>query len=629
MARNSRSQNRLSLLIGIILIVVVLYFAREVLVPIALAVFVSFVLAPIVRQLERWKFPRAMAVALTVGIATVSVGGLGWLVEQQAVELANNLHDYKENIVRKLEVLRPSRHNAFTKAGTAIEELGKEISKPVGEPTGLDVATPEKAAEPVGVRVVEEPTPPLTYAKDILGPVLARLATATMVVVFTIFMLLRREDLRNRLIRLIGEREMHVTTPAFDDAARRLSRYLFTQSIVNGGIGIVIGVGLFLLGMPNAALWGLLIALLRFVPYVGTWIGAAFPIAISIAVSDGWMQPLMVAGLIISVELVGGSFVEPMLVGSGTGLSPLAVLTSAVFWAWLWGPVGLILSTPIAVCLAVLGRHVRRLSFLSVLLGDEPVLAPDARFYQRLLAGDQEESARIVDEFAKGKESVEVYDLLLIPALRLAEIDRHRGDLDEQQEQAVRDTLFAIIEDLGVGVETRAVLSATDFEPPVLCVPARDVADELSARILEKTLAQRGVRSEVLSSRHSTRELVDQIAKLPSGVICICALPPSALLHTRVLWQQLRSRCPNHSIVIGLWDDNVDLGSLRERFGAIAPEAVATSMKQAAERIVAMVQTSHKPPMPRLNGGEEPPESDENEGLNELRPQLAQKTKRP
>jgi len=585
MARAIQKQNKLPLLISCFLIAIVLYFAREVLVPIALAVFVAFVLAPIVRLLERMKLPRVAAVALTVGVATVSVGALGWLIEQQAVEVANNLHDYKSNILRKLSVLRPSKESAFGKAGTAIQELGKEMSKPEAE-TGA--VTPEAPKEPIGVRLVEEPTPPITYARDILGPVLARIATAAMVIVFAIFMLLRREDLRNRLIRLIGQREMHITTPAFDDAAQRLSRYLLTQSIVNAGVGTIVGVGLFLLGMPNAALWGFIIAILRFVPYVGTWIGASFPIAMALATSDGWTEPLLVAGLVIGVETLGGSFIEPMLVGSGTGLSPLAVLTSAVFWAWLWGPIGLILSTPIAVCLSVLGRHVRSLAFLNVLLGDEPVLTPEAQFYQRLLAGDQEESTRIVEEFAKGKESIiEVYDSLLIPALRLAEIDRHRGDLDEQQEQTIRDILGAIIDDLGAQNEV-PLIAGSEAAEPVVCVPARDMADELSARMLEKALLSRGVKAEALSSRHSARETVEQLTKRPASVICICALPPSALLHTRVMWQQLRALSPKHRIVIGLWDDTPELENVRERLGRIPKEAIATTTKRAVESILVL-----------------------------------------
>jgi len=589
MARSLQPQNRLALTISFALIVAALYFAREVFIPIALAAFVAFLLAPIVTQLERVKVPRMVAVVITVGLATVSVGAIGWFVQQQAVEVASNLHDYKANIARKLSAIRPSRESAIGRAGAAIEELGREFTKPVAEGSGSGAATTEPLAEPIGVRVIAEPTPPIAYARDILGPVLAPLATAAMVVVFTIFMLLRREDLRNRLIRLIGEREMHITTPAFDDAAHRLSRYLLTQSIVNAGVGFVIAVGLFFLGVPNAPLWGVIIAILRFVPYVGTWIGAAFPIVVSFAISDGWQQPLIVAGLVIGVEVLGGSFVEPMLVGSGTGLSPLAVLTSAVFWAWLWGPVGLILSTPITVCLAVLGRHVRRLSFLNVLLGDEPVLTPEARFYQRLLAGDQEESARIVHEFAKGKESVEVYDCLLIPALRLAEVDRHGGEMDEAQELTVRDTLNAIIEDYGLQSQDPAPVDRGGLEQmPVLCVPARDSADELSAKMLEKILTGSGIRAEALSSRHSTREMVEQISKLPPSVLCICALPPSALLHTRALWQQLKQRCPEHRIVIGLWDDRLEMASVQERIGRIPAESIATKLKQAAEIVLTL-----------------------------------------
>lgn len=584
MSRTPRT-HRLSLVVGCVAVVLALYFGREVLVPIALAVFVAFVLAPFVRMLERAHLPRVVAVAVTIGIATVSVGAFGWLIEQQAIEVAGNLHDYRENIAKKLAAIRPSRHSPLAKAGTAIEELGKEIAKPA--PDSTTPVSPQAPQNPLEVRVIQDPTPPVTYARDFLGPALARLATAAMVIVFAIFMLQRREDLRNRLIRLIGEREIHLTTPAIDDVAQRLSRYLLAQSIVNASVGVVVGVGLYFLGMQNAPLWGFTIAVLRFVPYIGTWIGAAFPIAISLAVSEGWREPLMVAGLVIAAEALGGSFAEPLIVGSGTGLSPLAVLASAVFWAWLWGPIGLILSTPIAVCLSVLGKHVPRLSFLNILLGDEPVLQPETRFYQRLLAGDQEEASRIVEEFAKEKEPAEVCDLLVIPALRLAEIDRHRGELDERQVQAVRDVLGAIIDDLGAESMSaaEAAQEATSENPPVYCVPVHDPADELSARMLALLLNERGIAAESLSLDGSIRTRVADIASMPPAMLCLCAVPPGALLHTKVFWQQIHRRAPRHKAVVGLWDDEADRSNVRDRLGPASDDAIATTMRSAIAMI--------------------------------------------
>lgn len=586
MPQKGQRGSRLPLAAVLVAIAAVLYLAREVLVPIALAVFVSFVLAPIVRMLERWKLPRAVAVVLTVSFATVSLGIVGWFVEQQAVEVAGNLQEYKSNVARKLRALRATGPDAITKAGSAIEELGKEIAKP-GTHTEGETLPARAPAEPVTVKLLQEPTPPITYLRDMLGPMLARLATALMVVVFAIFMLLRREDLRDRLIRLVGEREMHITTPALDDAAQRLSRYLLTQSMVNAGVGLAVGVGLFFIGLPSAALWGFNIAILRFVPYVGTWIGAAFPILLSVAISDGWREPLMVAGLVIGAEVIGGSFVEPLLVGSGTGLSPLAVLTSAVFWAWLWGPIGLVLSTPIAVCLSVAGRHVRSLAFLNVILGDEPVLTPEARFYQRLLAGDQEESARIVEEFARGKELVQVYDQLLIPALKLAEIDRHRGELDESQESGVRDILTAIVEDLGAGAG-----APEDAPVEILCLPARDSADELSARMLERALGKRGLRADWFTTTLSPRDLVQRLAERPAAIVCVCAVPPNALLHTRVLAQQIQLRGPQHAIVVGLIDDTLEAEGVRTKLGDGVD--VAFTLEQTVERVAELAASGQK-----------------------------------
>ncbi|MBC8090331.1 MAG: AI-2E family transporter, partial [Phycisphaerae bacterium] len=343
--------------------VAALYFGREVLVPVALAVMVTFLLAPAVRRLERLRFPRVAAVTIAVSCATLFVGGVGWIVERQVVELADKLPEYKTNILDKVKGLRPSVSGVLGRTGKLFTEMGHELTKPVTTP-GDPPEVAETAPPPTPVKVIAEPTPPLTYLKDLLGPVLSRLAMALVVIVFATFMLVYREDLRSRLITLIGEREIHVTTPALDDAAQRVSRYLVMQSMSNAAAGLVIGVGMFLLGIPNAPLWGLVIALLRFVPYVGVWIAAALPLTLSLALSPGWTQPLSTLALIVAVEIALGNFIEPLLFSSGTGLSPLAVLAAAVFWAWLWGPVGLLLSTPLTVCLAVLGRHVPKLRYL-------------------------------------------------------------------------------------------------------------------------------------------------------------------------------------------------------------------------------------------------------------------------
>ncbi|HEX8877751.1 MAG TPA: AI-2E family transporter [Phycisphaerales bacterium] len=584
MARTHPIPTRPPVLLGVFLAGLILYFAREVLIPIVLATFIAFLLAPFVRALERMRLSRAAAVIVTVAIATIGVGAVGWLVEEKAFELASQLPKYKANIINKLSVLKPLTQGVLDQAGTTIQELGSELVKSAKESSNAanGAAVAQLPPEPLPVRVVADATPPLTYASTYLGPLLARMATAGMVVVFTIFMLLRREDLRSRVIRLIGPDEMHHTTPAFDDAAQRLSRFLLVQTLLNASIGGLIGLGLFFLHVPGAALWGLVIALLRFVPYVGTMLGAAFPIALSLATSPGWTQPLQVLVLIVVVDVAFSNFVEPMVVGAGTGLSPLAVLASAVLWTWLWGPVGLILATPITVCLAVLGKHVRSLWFLEILLGTEPVLTPQAACYQRLLAGDQEEATRLVDTFAQGRTSVEVYDGLLLPALALAERDRHRGELDERREQSIRDILAVLIEDVGA---RDAALPPAGMGP-VVCVPARDAADELTARMLERVLTTRGIAAETLSCTLTPREAVRSLTERPPAVVCICALPPGAMLHTRVLWHHLERVGPR--MIIGVWDDSADREALRVQLGLPSQDGLATSIKQAADEIDAL-----------------------------------------
>src|SRR5919199_3293611 len=391
---------------GIVLAIGALYFGRDIFIPFALAILLSFALAPLVNWLRRLKLPRIAAVLVAVTLAFILIGGIGFVVGRQLVQLADNLPAYQTTITQKIRSLQKSAPggSVVEKVTTTVEDLGKEISgeeKPKDKPA----ATPGPALgrghpqDPVTVRL-EPPRPrPLEMIQTVVGPLLAPLATAGLVIIFVIFVLLEREDLRDRFIKLAGAGDLQKSTQALNDAAARVSRYLLMQLVVNLTYGIPIGIALYFVGVPNAVLWGLLAAALPFIPYLGPFLAALFPIALAVAVDPVWTMLFWVLGLFLVAELISNNVIEPWLYGSSTGLSSLAIIMAAIFWTTLWGPVGLFLATPLTVCLVVIGRYVPQLEFLGVLLGSDPVLAPDERFYQRLLASNIEEAVEIAETY--------------------------------------------------------------------------------------------------------------------------------------------------------------------------------------------------------------------------------------
>ena len=417
------------------IIIAVLYFGRDVIIPIALAILLSFVLAPLVGLLQRIRIPRGLAVVSVVIIAFALIFAMGSLLAAQLTQLAGDLPRYQSTIAEKIQSFRETtaRRGTLERASGMLKDLSKELDKPKDAAT-LGAGTSPKATaplKPVPVQVLQPDPGALESLQSLISPLLHPLATTGIIVIFVIFILLQREDLRNRLIRLAGSHDLQRTTAALDDAASRLSRLFLIQLLLNGSFGIIIGTGLWLIGVPSAILWGILAAVLRFVPYVGAAMAAAFPLALAVAVDPTWSMLLWTLALFIVVEPIVGHVIEPMVYGHSTGLSPVAVVASATFWTALWGPVGLVLSTPLTVCLVVLGRYVPQLEFLYVLLGDEPVLTPEIHLYQRLLAMDQMEAHAVIELFLKDKSLIELYDEVIIPALSMAEEERHRGTLDE------------------------------------------------------------------------------------------------------------------------------------------------------------------------------------------------------
>jgi predicted PurR-regulated permease PerM len=550
-----------------------LYFARVVLIPFALAVLFTFILTPVVRLLERAHLGRAFSSLLVVLLTLGTCASLGWGVSKQFGQVVNELPSYKLNIKEKLASLHWSESHVLHNASETVTEISKDLAaKPA--PSSSDSAQtleatpsannrPATARQPVPVQVISPPSLPLESLQSILG----LLARALIVVVFTIFMLIRREDLRNRLISLIGHGHIHLITQTLDEASSRVSKYLLIQFLVNIGYGIFIGMGLYFIGLPGALLWGVIVGILRFLPYIGPPLGGIMPLLLSMAVFDGWSKPLLVLGLFVITEVAVSNLVEPMLYGAHTGISSLAIVMAAIFWTAIWGPIGLVVSTPLTVCLLVVGRHAPQLRFLHILLGDEPPLTPESRFYQRLLAMDYEEAREVLQKCLNEMSLEELYENVLIPALGLAEQDRHQNLLQDENERFISQSTRELIDELweprngetaleseGVRGETTLRAAAPDSTRSlnILCVPARDEADEIVGTMLAQLLQRAGHQAECLEVG-SAEHMLAQIPKQKPDLVCISALPPFAIPAVRALYGRMHGQNPDQKIIVGLW----------------------------------------------------------------------------
>jgi len=439
----------LTLAVGVV-VVAGLYLGRDVLIPITLAVLLSFVLAPLADLLQRVHVGRIPSVLLTVAIALGVIAALGGLIGTQIAGIVDDVPRYEATIRQKVNTFRILTIDQIsTLTGNALQSAQQPDHRASQKPVA-NTAPVRKSQEltPTPADVSPPPQSPLALAEQILAPALSPLATAGIIFIVAIFVLLQREDLRDRLIRLAGSRDLHRTTMAMDDAARRLSRYFLTQLGINATFGLIIGTGLFFIGIPSPTLWGVLAALLRFVPYVGSPMAALLPMALGAAIDPGWAKLIWVAALFMVVEPIIGQAVEPVLYGNSTGLSPVSVIVGAIFWAWLWGPIGLLLSTPLSLCLVVLGRHIERLEFLDVILGDRPALTPVENFYQRALAGDANEAEEQATHLLKDRALSSYYDEVALQGLRLAATDIRRGVLTEVQLERIHEVIVELVEDL-------------------------------------------------------------------------------------------------------------------------------------------------------------------------------------
>ncbi len=576
--------------------VAALYFAREILIPFAFALTLTFLLTPVVALLQKLHVGRVVSVLATVVISMALAGGIGWIIAAQLVDVANQLPLYRDNIHAKIQAFHIPVSGQLGHAAESLQEVVRELSGPGASSPAAHLPRqnrkqpngPPAAVIPTPVELVEAPTSGWTELRDWGTPFLAPLGRAGMVIIFMVFMLLKREDLRNRLLRLAGLGQLNVMTQAFNDASGRVSRYLLMQFLVNAGFGTLFGLGLYCIGVPNPVLWGALASILRIVPYVGTLIAATMPLALSLAVFDGWLRPLLVLAVVVSLELTIGNFVEPWLYGTHVGISSLALLVAAVFWAALWGPAGLILSTPLTVCVAVLGRYVPHLSFLHILLGDEPVLAADAQLYQRLLAMDQLEAHTIVGDFLKGRPLVELYDSVLVPALSMAEQDRHKGAIDAVREEFL---FLSINEMIAEFSEYQVPVSEARPAHRILCIPAHDRADEITATMLAQILEKNGfITMSLPIGGPAPNEILAAVEAGPNDIVCISSLPPYAFAPARALCKQIRERFPKLRVVVCVWGFSGDLEKAGARFERTRPDRLCTSLASAVEYVQELVQ---------------------------------------
>ena len=584
---DSSDASRLLTLLGTVVVVAGLYFGRTVLIPLALATVLAFLLAPLVGLLEKCHLGRAPSVLAVLALSFAMLAAVGWGMTDQLMEIFSHLSDYKENIHEKIEAVRAPGSGGLGKATQTVNDLSKEISSVSETAENKNVA--KGKAAPIPVQVARPPRDAAEYLRDFVGPLTGILETAGIVVIFTLFILIKREDLRNRMLRLAGSGQLNVMTQALDEASHRLGRYLLLQFLVNAGYGLLFGLGIYLIGVPHSLLWGVLGTLLRFVPYIGTAVAAVFPIGMAMAVFPGWSQVVLVFFLFLILELIIANLIEPWLYGAHIGVSSLAILVAAIFWGMLWGPVGLILSTPLTVCLILIGRYIPQLNFLEIMLGDEPVLSPQMHLYQRLLAFDDEEARGIADKYLKDNPIGTLYDSVLIPALGLAEQDRHRNILDETRTRFIHQSVRELIEEsngishdaAGQGDGESSVQKAIPARSgsKIVCVPARDEADEIVAAMVVQLLWRAGCNAEALSIT-AVSTMLERVEQLRPSIICISALPPFAAGQAKSLCKRIRQQFPAMKIVLGLWEFPGGVAKAQERVGAGCADLIGTSLAQ-------------------------------------------------
>lgn len=568
----AQDQSRLPALAAIAAAIAVLYFAKDVFLPLAIAVLLTFMLAPIVASLRRLGLPRLPAIIASVSGGFLVIVLFGAILAFQVSEVGQNIATYQYNIIEKIRTLKEAGtdNGLINRLNRFVERVGAEINQDEDKartaPGGEEVER-----KPILVEIFAQRNP-IETLETVVGPLVGPLATLGLVIVVVVFMLLEREELRDRFIRLVGYGDLHRTTIALQEAGSRVGRYLLTQLMVNIAYGVPLGIGLWVLGIPNALLWGMLAILLRFAPYIGPVIAAIMPLFLAFAIAPGWSLLLWTIGLFVVIELISNNVMEPWLYGSRTGLSPLAIIVAAIFWTWLWGPIGLVLSTPLTVCLVVLGRYVPQFRFLEILFGAEPVLNPHERLYQRLLSGDPNEATDNALEFLSKAFLVEYYGSVAIPALLIAEQDRLRGVLSDAQLNQLSQSARLVVanlrqiaeeeedneEEVAVetvteGEETQALQLPSGDGKSVICLGGRGPLDDVSAAMLAQVLSVQGARSQVVDHQHSQPSHLQRGDVEHATAIVLCVLDLESASRAKFLLRRLRRLNRRARIGVALW----------------------------------------------------------------------------
>jgi len=595
---------RLSTLAVLLVLVVVCALTKELLVPVALAAFIAILLQPLVTRFQRWGVNRAVAVVMLCVVGTAPVAGVGWVVARQFIGVATMLPQWRGNIQHKLDSLQGPLGRINGGISAAVEQL-RSVT-PAGDQAG--------GSAPQSVMLVQPPPSAISMFTEFAGPVARPIAVLGIVFVFVVFVLLQWDDLRDRLIRLVSFGKLTATTTALDEMASRIGKFLRTQFLINTGVGIAVGTALSIIGVPSAFLWGFLAAVLRYVPYLGGMVAAALPLFLTIASTDGWAKPLEVLAFFVVLEVVVANIVEPIMFGSTTGISAIALLVAAIFWGWLWGLPGLFLSTPLTVCLVVAGRHIPQLTFLSVLLGDQPSLEPVQKLYQRLLAMDAEDAGEVSDAYLANHTLAQLYDDLFIPTLATADREREEGALDADHQQFIYQAMRDLIEDgairagriatekspvnngvavpdtkPGLAGRTEPVATAAEADwLRVLCVPAKSEADALVGLMIEQLASSIEATARALTMDDMGTDLALIVEEFKPSVLIVSSVPPHASMHARARVTQIQRRAPGVRILAGLWGLGLGGQRARERLLASGVHGVVASMDEVTKAIGAM-----------------------------------------
>jgi len=555
----------------IALVVAMLALGRPVLVPVALAFYFAFVLTPPSDALERRGLPRALSVASVVGVLLAALVVLGVVLVAQIAELARQMQTYSLQISQKLASVRADGLGVFNDLSKALSDLSAKL-----DPAQV---TPDKVT---AVRVVTDGLSAFRQVEDVLGPIVAPVALVVIVLVMTVFALAHREDLRERLLQLVGPNNLTLATRTMAEAVNRVSHLLVTQVYINTGFGAVISLGLYSMGIPYAVLWGALAGLLRFVPMLGALIAPIFPTLIAFAIFPGWLKAALTLGLFLAIDAVLGNVIEPMVLGKRTGVSALSLLISALFWTWLWGPLGLVLATPLTICAAVLGRHVPELSFLAIALGDEVGLSAGTNFYQRTLAKATRDAHRLAKQHARESSLPDTFDEVVVPALGLMAADLNLQAIDQSAANRV-------VQDMSEVIDRLQASEAVDIKKPragkpIVGVSAESSADALLLRMVRITLERRASAMVEVGQPADRSKALAAVLQHQPELVCIAALPPSGTVNARFLCRRLRAEAADVFIVV-LLPGSADTGSREAdaRLREAGANAIAYDVRQAAK----------------------------------------------